>query len=378
MYYIIYGISGPSLLIESTNSMIMLYYCVLVMKSVSSPPVLSQNSSVVVRSKVVLALGPSDPLISPCDSIGTPTSPSKPLICGDDEVQTAYSCGCGECLPETFDTKLCVNPLKTDCRFPYVNMKHMSDGERESLECRLREAFLTINREYAKFTHSLRKSLVKRNVTPKELADVLMDVRGCRPLTKNAKHSSLLEDRYDELRSAEDIAGVFVILREYSSFFNHDLTAFIVDIVGTEKDQQNLALYQEKFAAYCKRQVFECPSFSAKSNKLTSFVLKVDQRMCLGEAGIFTAESLLHFKSKVAEMFDVTKYSLKLCSVQEGCLEILFQTPSHIMDVILSQLDGKRLDLCSLGIQKVYFGDKVVCTIAPSESVGAHNVDQKV
>ena len=346
-------------------------------KSVSSSPVLSQDSSVAVRSKIVPALGPRDPLISPYDSIDTPTSPSKLFICRDDEVETPYSCGCGECQSETFDMKLCINPLKIDCHFPYMNMKHMSDGERESLESRLREAFLTINREYAKFTHCLRKSLVKRNVTPKELADVLMDVRGYVPLEKHSKRFSLLEDRYEELRGAEDIAGVFVILRDYSSFFNHDLIAFIADMVGTEKDQRNLALYQEKFAAYCKRHnIFECPSFSSKSNKLTSFVLKVDQRMSLSKSGMFTAESLLHFKSKVAEVFDVTKYSLKLCSVQEGCLEILIQTPVHVKDFILSRLDGKQLDLCSLGIQKLCFGHKVISTISPS--FGTYNVGQKV
>lgn len=346
------------------------------MKSVSSPPVLSQDSSVTVKAKVIPALGPSDPLISPCDSIGTPTSPSKLFICRDDEVDTPYICGCGECQSETFNMKVCVNPLETDCRFPYVNMKNMSDGEREKLECRLKEAFKSINREYAKFTHCLRKSLVKHNVTPKELADVLMDVRGYLPLSKHSKHFNLLEDRYDEIKRAEDIAGVFVILRDYSSFFNHDLIAFIVNIVGTEKDKQSLASYQKEFTAYCKRHVFECPYFSPKSNKLSCFVVKVDQSMSLSESGIFTAESLLHFKSKVAEVFEVTKYSLKLCSVQEGCLEILFQTPSRIMDVILSQLDGKQLDLCSLGIQKVYFEDKVVSIIAPS--FGAHNVGQKV
>jgi hypothetical protein len=337
------------------------------MKLVSSPPVLYQDSSVAMKSRVVPAIGQSDPLISPCDSIGTPTSPSIKVFYREDEVETPYSCGCGECQPETFNMKLCVNPLETNCRFPYVNMKHMSDGEREELESRLREAFLSINREYAKFTYRLRKSLEQCNITPKELSDVLMDVRGCLPL---AKHSILLEDRYDELRRAEDIARVFEILRDYSSFFNHELIAFIVEMVGTEKDRQNLALYQEKFAAYCKRHVFECPSFSAKSNKLASFVLKVDQRMSLSESRIFTAESLLHFKSKVAEVFGVTKYSLKLCSVQEGCLEMLFQTPSYVMGVILSQLDEKRSDLCSLGIQKVCFGDKVVSTIAPSFGAG--------
>ena len=329
----------------------------------------------VAHSNIVPAIGQSDSLTSPCDSVGTPTSPSK-LFFRDDQVETPYICGCGECQPETFNMKLCFNPLETDCHFPYVNMKDLSDGEKEMLEHKLKEAFLSINREYARFTYSLRKSLEKCNITPKELADVLMDVRGCVPLAKRSKHSSLLEDRYDELRTAEDIARVFEILRDYSSFFNHDLVAFIVEMVGTEKDQQSLALYQEKFAAYCKCHVFECPSFSGKSNKLASFILKVDQRMSVSESGIFTAKSLLHFKSKVAEVFDVTRYSLKLCSVQEGCLEILFQSPSHIMEVILLQVDRKRLDLCTLGIQKVRFGDKIFSTIAPS--LGTYNVSQKV
>ena len=136
-----------------------------------------------------------------------------------------------------------------------------------------------------------------------------MDLRGDRPLTKSSKHCSLLEDRYDELRSAEDISRAFKILSDYSSFFNYELIAFIVEVLGTEEDQQNLISYKEKFAAYCKRHVFECPYYSETSNKLESFTLKVDQRMAVGESGIFTAESLLHYKSKVAEVFDVTGYS---------------------------------------------------------------------
>ena len=293
-------------------------------------------------------------------------------------MESSYiSCGCGECQPKTFNTKMCLNPLETDCRFPYVNTKDLSDGEKEILECRLKEAFLSINREYAKFTYSLRKSLEKCSITPKELADVLMDVRGCLPLAKHSKHSSLLEDRYGDLRSAEDIAKVFRILRDYSSFFNYDLIAFIVEVLGTEQDQQNLASYQEKFAAYCKRHVFECPSYSGRSHKLASFTLKVDQRMTVGESGIFTVESLLQFKSKVAEVFDITRYSLKLCSIQEGCLEILFQTPNHIMEIILSQVNRQQLNLHSLGIQKMWYGDKDVFSIT-SPTLKIQNVSQKV
>ena len=120
--------------------------------------------------------------------------------------------------------------------------------------------------------------------------------------------------------------------------------------------------------------MFECPSYSGRSNKLASFILKVDQTMSTGESDIFSAESLFHFKSKVAEVFNVTEPSLKLCSVQKGCLEILFETPSYVMDVILSQLDRKEQELCALGIQKVWYGDEEVF----STLLETHSVNSKV
>ena len=98
--------------------------------------------------------------------------------------------------------------------------------------------------------------------------------------------------------------------------------------------------------------------------------------MTVGESGLFTAESLLHYKTKVAEVFSVTRYSLKLCSVREGCLEILFQTPRHIMDVILTQINGNKKDLCAVGIQKVWYGDKEISTVYPA--LQAQSISQEV
>ena len=234
---------------------IIYYYCVIVLKSVSSPPVLDQDSStaakVLVESNIIPAIGQNDSLTSPCDSVGTPSSPNK-LFSREDQVESSYSCGCGECLPESFSTKLCLNPLETNCRFPCVNTTGLSDEEKETLRFRLKEAYSHINFDYANFTSSLRNSLKSRNITPLELADVLMDLRGCEPLTKNSKHPGLLEHRYEELRSAEDISRAFKILSDYSSFFNYSLIAFIVKKLGTKEDQQNLGSYEEKFAAYCK------------------------------------------------------------------------------------------------------------------------------
>ena len=359
---------------------LLLWLCcafVIVFKSVSSPTVLDHDSCAkeLVQNEGISTIYQRDSSSSqttPCDSVGTPSTPNM-LFIGGDQDGSPYSCGCGECKLETFNTKCCFNPLETNCRFPNVNTKGLGDGEKEVLEYRLNEAFLHINHEYGKFTFSLRKSLEKRNITPKELADILMDLRGYQPLTKNLKHHSLLEDRYDELRSAEDISRAFKILSDYSSFFNYNLIAFIVEVLGTEEDQQNLTSYKEKLAVYCKRHVFECPSYSEESDKLASFTLKVDPKMTVGESGLFTIESLLHYKTKVAEVFNVTRYSLKLCSVREGCLEILFQTPRHIMEVILTQINGNEKNLCALGIQKVGYGDMEFFT-----ALQAQNVSQEV
>ena len=314
---------------------------------------------------------------SPSDSVstGTPSSPSKLFFKEvDDGTESPYCCGCGECPLEAFNTQVCVNPLRTDCCFPYVNTKGLSDEERERLIFGLKDEYSCINRAYASFTYSLRRSLENNNVSPKHLADVLMDLRGYQPLTRS-KCPSLLEDRYDELRKAEDISRAFEILRDYYSFFNYEIVAFIVEVFGTTEDQQRLASYQEKFALYCKRHVFECPSYAGRSNRLVSFTVKVHKQMTVGESAIFTAESLLHFKSKLADVFNVTRCALKLCSVEYGCFRILFQTPSHIMEVVLSQMEGSKKHLHALGIQKLSCRHKEVYSTFHFE---AQNVSRKV
>ena len=339
-----------------------LLYFIAVVKSVSSPMMFSQDPVPTVK-----AISPS----STSDSAST-CSPSSPNMVlwreADDVTGSPYSCGCGECQLEDFSTKVCSNPLRTDCSFPYVKTMGLSEGERERLILKLQQEFVCINRAYARFTYSLRRSLEKSNVSAECLADVLMDLRGCKPFTRSLKCPSLLEDRYDELSKAENISKAFVILRDYHSFFNYEIVAFVVEVLGTTEDQEKLALYQEKFAVYCKRHVFECPSYSGTSDKLASFTVKVNEQMTVGEPGIFTAESLLHFKSKLAEVFNVTKYALKLCSVEHGCLKMLFQTPRHILEVILSQVEGNQKHFHALGIQKLRYGGKEVYSASHPEA----------
>jgi hypothetical protein len=272
---------------------------------------------------------------------------------------TSFSCGCGECPPLDFfsDPRSCPNPVPTASKFRYLNTSSLTDEEREDLEIQLNDDYLNINQEYATFASSLRRSLKERGISPLELADCLMELRGYEPLSNssNEKKGYLLEDHYSELKEAKDITRVFEILSGYSSFFNHDIIAFIAKNLGSESDKKNLATYEAALETYCRHHVFECPSYSSRSSKFPDLILKVDPKVTESEK--FTLKSLHRFKMKVAKALKITKHSLKLCSIKKGCLEITFQFPLHIKKAILPLSNDQSEALRRIGVQNVRLGN---------------------
>ena len=266
-----------------------------------------------------------------------------------------FSCGCGECPPLDFFSNpySCPNPLPTISKFPYLDTSGLTEEERDDLEIQLNEDYLSINQEYASFAISLRRSLKEQNVSPVELADCLMELRGYEPLSNSSKEKGvcLLENRYNEIKEAKDITRVFEILSDYSSFFNYDIIAFIAKHLGLESDRKNLATYESALETYCRHHVFECPSYSSKNSKFPDLILKVDPEVT--ESDKFTLKSLRRFTVKVARALKVTKHSLILCSIKKGCLEIMFQIPPHIKEAIVPLSNDQNEALQHLGVQKV-------------------------
>ena len=265
------------------------------------------------------------------------------------------SCGCGECSALEFfsDPHSCPNPVPTVSKFPYLDTSGLTEEGKEDLEIQLNEDYLSINKGYATFASSLRRSLKERNVSPVDLADCLMELQGYQPLSNSPEEKGvcLLENRYSEIKDAENITGVFEILADYSSFFNYDIIAFIANNLGSESDKKNLATYEAALEMYCRHHVFECPSYSSKSSKFPDLILKVDPEVT--ESGKFTLKSLRRFTVKVAKTLKITKHSLKLCGIMKGCLEITFQIPSHIKEAIVPLSNDQNEALQHLGIQNV-------------------------
>ena len=267
-----------------------------------------------------------------------------------------FGCDCSDECPSLdyfSNPSVCPRPLPTVSKFPYLDTRGLTEEEREDLEIQLNDDYLNINQEYATFASSLRRSLKERKISPLELADCLMEVKGYESLSNSLEEKGmrLLENRYQEIKGAKDLTRVFEILSDYSSFFNFDIIAFIAKNLGSETDKKNLASYQAALESYCSHHVFECPSCLSSSSKFPDLILKVDPEVTESEK--FTLKSLRRFTMKVAKTLKVTKHCLKLCSIKKGCLEITFQIPPHIKEAIVPIIPDQHEALRHLGVQNV-------------------------
>ena len=71
---------------------------------------------------------------------------------------------------------------------------------------------------------------------------------------------------YRDLKSADTVSKVFLVLVDYFSFINYHVIEHVITVCGTKEDKENLLRYEEKFDEYAKRRIFEChPCFGPES-----------------------------------------------------------------------------------------------------------------
>ena len=57
---------------------------------------------------------------------------------------------------------------------------------------------------------------------------------------------------FKELKTADTILKVFLVLKDYFSFFNYDIIEHIIKVLGIEEDKANLESYKSTFNRYAK------------------------------------------------------------------------------------------------------------------------------
>ena len=237
----------------------------------------------------------------------------------------SFGCGCGNCSLNNFLDGRCPRPKKSLSSFPYLKTSGLKESEILILKGRLYEEFALITREFSKFNTAICESLIDREIPVQKITRVLRDLRA---FSSSFSNAPLLGSCWPSITASKTIDNIFNILADYVSFFNFQITDHIVDVLGTASDKLLLCEYREKVDEYCKRNIFECPSYSTLCHEEATLILKVE--------GIekYNMKHLAGLVSHVSKALLVTNHTLKLCSVEEGCVKLNFQVPQCINDKI--------------------------------------------
>ena len=243
----------------------------------------------------------------------------------------------------------------TTSSFPYLmRVSGLTPEQQEGLRIRLCVESEDIMHKFWHLHSRVYQSLCVQNVPVDMLVAHLLSLHAFDPVYKDAQKPAL-QSFVKELRSAGNIEDVLFIIRDYFSFFNYHLIEHIVDGLGTDQDRAELQNYKKEFDEYSKRRIYECPPvYGPKSGaNHADLVVKLDS---VYEQ--FTVMELKKFEYRLSRIFCVSPQSvLRLCRVEEGCLQLIFQVPSFVQQEIFPLSSEQERALAAEGVIRLSCGD---------------------
>ena len=245
-------------------------------------------------------------------------------------------------------------PTSTASSFPHLKESGLTREQQEGLSIRLCVESEDIIRKFWRLHSRVYESLRQQNVPVDRLVAHLLLLDAFEPVSKSSQ-KPLLQTFSQELQNAESIEKVLCIIKDYFSFFNYHVIEHIVDGLGTDQDRAELQNYKKEFDEYAKRRVYECRPVYGSTSKAdhAELVVKVDS---VYEK--FTVTELKKFEYRLSRIFCVSPQSvLRLCRVEQGCLQLIFQVPSFVQQEIFPLSTEQESALAAEGVIRLTCGD---------------------
>ena len=198
------------------------------------------------------------------------------------------------------------------------------------------------------------KSFKRRCVPLDELVSHVMTLGAFDPVFKEPQ-APVFCHCLKELKAADTIPKVFLVLNDYFSFFNYHIIEHIIKELGTDEDKVELQKYKEDFNQYAKRRIFEClPEFGPISDDdHADIFVKVDSQY-----DNYTVAQIEEFRQKLSELLCVSSQGiLRLCRVDKGCFQLMFQVPSFVQHVIFPLSREQEKALAAMGVIRLTCGE---------------------
>ena len=185
--------------------------------------------------------------------------------------------------------------------------------------------------QFQKLVSSTILSIKEQQIPLSDLVSHIMTLGAFDPVYKKPQVPAF-HHRFEDLQTADTVSKVFLVLKDYFSFFNYHAIEHIIMTLGTEKDKDNLQCYKEKFDQYAKRRIYECmPQFgSASATDHADVFVKVDSQY-----ENYTVTEVERFRCQLSELLYISsKGVLRLCRIETGCFQLTFQVPLFVQQEI--------------------------------------------
>ena len=208
--------------------------------------------------------------------------------------------------------------------------------------------------QFQKLVSATIKSFKRRCVPLDELVSHVMTLGTFDPVFKEPQ-VPLFCHCLKQLKAADTIPKVFLVLNDYFSFFNYHIIEHIIEELGTKEDKTELRKYKEEFNQYAKRRIFESlPKFGPISDAdHADIFVKVDSQY-----DNYTVEQVEGFRHKLSEILRVSSEGiLRLCRVDKGCFQLMFQVPSFVQHEIFPLSREQEKTLAAMGVIELMCGE---------------------
>ena len=265
------------------------------------------------------------------------------------------NCGCGKCDLKKLLTKGCPNPVIQ--QFLYLDTRTLTKNEKDVLLLKVKADADAINNEHRHMIHKF-NTWMKDNVSVEVYRDILFNIPGT-----IRKEVPMLQDRRKEIKVADHLE-CSLILSDYYTWFNCSVLKIVLEDAKnlTQKDPIDILSfvqsYTEEVHKYCKRNIFECPPPSPMSptKGTTYFSLKVEKYQSL-DPKIFTAEEIQLFEATLMTSLNIEQYALKLCTVADGCVGLVYSVPLCIYSILFPLNEEQWKLLIKHGVKELMTKD---------------------
>ena len=248
-------------------------------------------------------------------------------------------------------------PTSTTSSFPYLKESGLTPEQQEGLSIRLCVESEDIVRKFWHLHSTIYESLRQRNIPVERLVVHLLSLGAFDPVSKGSQkcQKPVFQTFSEELRTAGSIEDVLLVIEDYLSFFNYHVIEHIVNKLGTDQDKIELQNYKKEFDEYSKRRIYECPPGYGSMSKANHIVLVMKLDSVYEK---YTVKELKKFEYRLSRIFCVTPQSvLRLCRVEEGCLQLIFQVPSFVQQEIFPLSSEQERALAAEGVIRLTCGD---------------------